>query len=55
MEVLKEEQEVSVMRVLEGSFGFQERPTNTARVKMELTWMIPSSAVMWIEVPKGLS
>lgn len=40
----------SSTRRLFGSFGFQAKPMKTARVKRELTFMIPSSAVMWMEV-----
>lgn len=53
MEVLKEVQDGSVIRVFDGSFGFHDSPIKTARVKMEFTWMIPSKAVMCMEVPKG--
>lgn len=55
MEVLSEEQDGSVMSVFDGSFGFHERPKKTAKVKMEFTWIMPSSALMWMVVPKGFS
>lgn len=38
------------MRVLFGSFGFQVKPMNTANVKSEFTFTIPSRAVMWMLV-----
>lgn len=44
----------SSMRLLAGSLGFHARPMKTARVKMELTWTIPSRAVMWTLVAKDL-
>lgn len=43
-------QSVSSTRENDGSLGFQARPTKTARVKRELTFMIPSSAVTWMLV-----
>ena len=51
--MFREEQDGSVIKVFDGSFGFHERPMKTARVKMEFTWMIPSRAVMCMEVPMG--
>lgn len=39
------------MRVLAGSLGFQVKPRNTAKVKREFTFTIPSRAVMWMLVP----
>lgn len=41
----------SDMRLLFGSDGFQVRPMKTAKVKRELTLVMPSSAVMWMLVP----
>lgn len=41
----------SEMRLLFGSDGFQVSPMKTAKVKRELTLMMPSSAVMWMLVP----
>lgn len=41
----------SEMRLLFGSDGFQVRPMKTAKVKRELTFMMPSRAVMWMLVP----
>lgn len=41
----------SSIRLLVGSFGFQANPMNTANVKRELTFIMPSNAVMWMVVP----
>lgn len=41
----------SVTRLLFGSVGCQAKPMKTAKVNKELTFTIPSRAVMWIVVP----
>lgn len=44
---------LSVIRVLLGSLGFHVSPTNTAKVNREFTFIMPSSAAMWILVLEG--
>ena len=41
------------MRLFDGSLGFHVRPRNTAKVKIEFTWTMPSSAEMWMLVARA--
>lgn len=44
------EQVVVAARVYAGSEGLEVRPMNSAMVKMELTFTMPSKAIMWMTV-----